>query len=205
MTKLLRIDSSARLEGSHTRSLGDYAQTLWQTTNPAGEIIQRNVADGSIGVISAQTITGFYTPPEAMTTELVEATRQSDKLIGELQSADTLLITAPIYNFSVPASLKAWIDQIARIGHTFAYEDGNFAGLLNARNAVVICAYGAEGYLEGQPFAAANFLQPYLQFLLGFLGFETVDFVSVQGTTDPETVAESEVQARMDLDGLFTA
>jgi len=205
MTTLLRIDSSARLDGSHTRAIGDHAQSLWQAENPAGEIIQRNVADGTIEMIRAETITGYYTSPEAFTPELTEATALSDALIAELQSAQTLLITAPIYNFTVPAALKAWIDQIARIGHTFSYENGNFTGLLNARHAVVICAYGAEGYLEDQPFAAANFLQPYLQFLLGFLGIETVDFISVQGTTDPDTVINAEAQARADLDRLFAA
>ena len=204
MSTLLRIDSSARIDDSHSRALGDYAQSLWQANNPAGQTIQRNVADGSIEMIRAETITGYYTPPEAFTPKLTKATALSDKLITELQSADTVLITVPIYNFTVPAALKAWIDQIARIGHTFSYEDGNFTGLLNARQAIAICAYGAEGYLEGQPFAAANFLQPYLQFLLGFLGIDTVNFVSVQGTTDPDVVIDAKAQARAHLDRLLT-
>ncbi|HGG62947.1 MAG TPA: FMN-dependent NADH-azoreductase [Rhodobacteraceae bacterium] len=203
MTTLLRIDSSARIDGSHSRALGDYAQSLWQAENPTGQTIIRNVADGTIEMIRAETITGYYTPPEEFTPELAQATALSDKLIAELQSADTLLITAPIYNFTVPAALKAWIDQIARIDHTFSYEDGNFAGLLNANHAIVICVYGAEGYLDGQPFAAANFLQPYLQFLLGFLGIEKIDFISVQGTTNPDAVTAAEAQARVDLDRLL--
>jgi FMN-dependent NADH-azoreductase len=71
-----------------------------------------------------------------------------------------------------------------------SYEDGAFQGLAKTRRAVVICAYGAEGYLEGQPFSAANFVEPYLKFLLAFLGIEDIRFISVQGTTgDAQTVA----------------
>ena len=204
MTTLLRIDSSARTEGSHSRTLGDYTQSLWQSANPSSRVKQRNVADGTIEAIRAKTITGYYTPPEDFTPELTEATALSDQLIAELNGAGALLITTPIYNFTVPASLKAWIDQISRINHTFAFEDGEFRGLLAIRRAIVICTYGAEGYLEGQPFAAANFLQPYLQFLLGFLGIKEIQFISVQGTTNAETVANAEIMARKEIDKLFS-
>lgn len=204
MTTLLRIDSSARIEGSHSRDLGDYAQALWQAKNPAGKLIERNVADGSIEIIRAETIIGYHTPADAFTPELTKATAQSDVLISELKAAGTLLITAPIYNFTIPAALKAWIDQIVRINQTFSTEDGNFSGLLETERAIIICAYGAGGYLEGQPFAIANFLQPYLQFLFGFLGVNSIEFVSLQGTMDPQTVKKSKETARADLDKLFT-
>lgn len=196
MTRLLRIDSSSRREGSHSREIGDHIEMLWRRANPTGTVRRRDVADGSIPFISQPTIDGFYTAPEAMTPPLRTATALSDRLIAELQEAETLLVTAPIYNFGPPAALKAWIDLIVRMGHTFAYEDGNFRGLTRTRRAIVVCAYGAEGYLDGQPFAAANFLQPYLSFLFSFLGIEEVRFVSVQATTaDDRTVARHKAEA----------
>jgi FMN-dependent NADH-azoreductase len=189
MTLLLRINSSSRRSGSHSSAVADHFETCFREKNPDCKVVARQVADGSIPIISQKTIEGFYTPTDAMSAELTEATALSDQLIAELQEADTLLITAPIYNFSVPAALKVWIDQVVRMGHTFAYEDGSFQGLAKTRRAIVVCTYGAEGYLEGQPFAAANFVEPYLRFLLSFLGIKDIRFISIQGTTaDAETV-----------------
>ncbi len=200
MTTLLRIDSSTRVDGSHTRALGDAAQAQWQAANPDGDVITRNVPDGSIPYISQNTIAGFFTPPGDQTPEMKEATALSDQLIAELNAADLLLITAPLYNFGVPAALKAWVDQITRIGHTFSYTDGAFQGLAKTTRAVVICGYGSGDYLAGQPRAASNFLEPYLRFLLGFIGIEDVQVVSVQSTAaDADTVAHNMDKARADL------
>lgn len=191
MSVLLRIDSSSRTTGSHSSQLADQAEALWRATHPHGTVISRHVGRDPIPVLSPETITGFFSPEDALTDDLRQATALSDTLIDELQSADTLLLAVPIYNFSVPAALKCWIDQITRIGRTFAYEDGEFRGLTQTRRAIVICAYGAEGYLDGQPFEAANFLEPYLRFLLSFLGIDDIEVVSVQATTaDPNTVAQ---------------
>lgn len=191
MSTLLRIDSSSRTTGSHSSQLADEAEALWRDAHPNGTVIRRHVGRDPIPVLSQDTITGFFSPEDTLTEELRQATALSDQLISELQSADTLLLAVPIYNFSVPAALKCWIDQITRIGRTFAYEDGAFRGLTQTQRAVVICAYGADGYLKGQPFEAANFLEPYLRFLLSFLGIEDIEVVSVQATTaDPETVSD---------------
>jgi FMN-dependent NADH-azoreductase len=191
MTQLLRINSSSRLEGSHSAAVADVFEAEYRQNNPGCRVITRNVADGSIPFITQSTIEGFYAPQDTLSDDLKAATALSDELIAEIQGADTLLLAVPIYNFSIPAALKAWIDQIMRIGHTFSMDDTGFKGLVRARRAVIVCAYGAEGYLTEEPFAAANFLEPYLTFLFTFLGVETVDFVHVQGTAtaSPETFA----------------
>ncbi|AMN55539.1 FMN-dependent NADH-azoreductase [Labrenzia sp. CP4] len=181
--------------------MADHFEASYRRKHPDCRVITRNVADGSIPIIGQKTIEGFYTEPASMTEDLKEATALSDKLIAELQEADTLLIAAPIYNFAVPAALKAWIDQIVRVGHTFSFDGNSFQGLAKTRRAVVISAYGAEGYLDGQPFAAANFVQPYLKFLLSFLGVEDIRFIAVQGTVaDPEKVSASLLAARQECD-----
>ncbi|HBJ92076.1 MAG TPA: FMN-dependent NADH-azoreductase, partial [Hyphomonadaceae bacterium] len=160
MANLLRIDASARIEESHSRALGDYFETAWEAANPItrrflsktpkNEIVRRDLAARPISHIANSTIAGFYTPPDGFTPDLYAATAMSDELIAELQATDTLVITTPLYNFSVPSSLKAWIDQIMRIGHTFSFDGENFGGLLQVKDDVIICAYGASGYLHAQ-------------------------------------------------------
>lgn len=189
MATLLRIDSSSRLEGSHSRALGDEFQSLWGTRRAGGTVLHRDLAKEPIQQIGQTTIAGFYTPADQMTSELHEATKLSDNLIAELQSADCILITVPIYNFGVPAALKAWIDQVVRIGHTFSYDGANFGGLVKADRAIVITAYGAAGYLNNGPLSGADFVKPYLAFLLGFLGIGDVRFVGLEATTgDAEAI-----------------
>lgn len=195
MPTLLRIDASSRTDGSHSRFIADRAVAAWRAATPQGVVVERAVADGSIPVLSQETIEGFYTPDADMTDALRAATALSDTLIDELQSADLLLISAPIYNFTAPAALKLWIDQVVRIGRTFAVETGAFKGLARTPKAVVVCVYGAEGYGKGEVFAPANFLEPYLDFLLGFLGIRDVRFVTLQGSTGARSAVEARREA----------
>ncbi|MEM8824026.1 MAG: NAD(P)H-dependent oxidoreductase [Pseudomonadota bacterium] len=190
MPHLLRIDSSSRQTGSHSRALADSAEAAWRQTHPGGTVTNRDVTDGTIPVISEATIAGFYTPDAAKGPDERAATALSDMLIAELQAADTLLISAPIYNFAPPASLKLWIDQIVRINRTFAFDGANFTGLATPTRAILCLAYGAGGYDVGGALEPADFLAPYLRFLLTFLGIEDVRTVTVEQTTaDDATVA----------------
>jgi FMN-dependent NADH-azoreductase len=197
---LLRIDASARHEGSHSRQLGDLVESAWRARHAGGRVLLRDLAAEPLPHIDAATITGYYTPPDQLTPSLRAATALSDRLISELQSAHTLLITSPMYNFSVPSALKAWVDQVVRIGHTFAYEGGAFRGLVTRPRAVLTLSYGAPGYAAG-PMASMDHLQPYLASLLGFLGITQVDVVSVEATTaDADTVAAQAAAARRRID-----
>lgn len=188
MTHILRIDSSSRVEGSHSRELADYFQTAWLKKNPDDRVIVRDVVKNPVPHIADLTIAGFYTPPEQQTETMKKAIALSDELIEELQSADVLLLSVPMYNFSVPSALKAWIDQIVRIGQTFAYDGTNFTGLVTVKRAYVICAYGASGYTDGGAFSAFNFLEPYLKGLLSFLGIDEIQFFNLQATTGDESI-----------------
>ncbi|MEN9518278.1 MAG: hypothetical protein RLZZ381_866 [Cyanobacteriota bacterium] len=188
MTQILRIDSSSRVEGSHSRELADYFQTVWLKKYPEDRLIVRDVVKNPAPHIGDLTIAGFYTPPEQQTEAMKQAIALSDELIDELQSADVLLLSVPMYNFSVPSALKAWIDQIVRIGQTFAYDGQNFTGLVTVKRAYVICAYGASGYTDGGAFSAFNFLEPYLKGLLNFLGIGEIQFFNLQATTGDESI-----------------
>ncbi len=192
MKTILRVDASSRSVGSQSRLLGDFFESTWASRHSGDRFVRRDTAESPIPHISSQTISGFYTPEEKLSVELRGATALSDRLIGELRAADVLLLTVPIYNFSIPSALKAWIDQIVRIGHTFAYDGKNFTGLVTGKRAYVICAYGAGGYLDDGPLAGYDFLKPYLALLLSFLGIQDIHFFAVEGTTmDEATVSAS--------------
>ncbi|OYY77146.1 MAG: hypothetical protein B7Y43_11705 [Sphingomonas sp. 28-62-20] len=186
MATLLRIDASARTEGSYSRQLGDSFETSWIARNPTGTVVRRDLALTPVPQIANETIAGFYTPAEAMTDALLDATALSDGLIAELRAADVLLVTTPMYNFGIPAALKAWVDQIVRIGHTFSYDGTSFTGLVTGKPVTIAIAYGAGGYGEGGALAALDLVRPYLATLFGFLGFNDVRFAVIEATTgDP--------------------
>ncbi len=204
MHNILRIDSSSRTEGSHSRELGDYFEKAWLNQHPEDRIVRRDVVAEPIEHIADQTIAGFYTPTDQFTNELQAATTLSDRLIAELQSVDFLLLTVPMYNFSIPSALKAWIDQIVRIGRTFSYDGASFTGLVTVKRAYVICTYGVGGYTNGGPFSAFNFLEPYLKLLLNFLGIQDVRFFTVEATTsDNATVTVNTKQAKREIDTMI--
>lgn len=198
MTKVLRIDASARdvASGSISRTIGDRIEQ-GLLAKPGTQFIRRDLAASPVPHIAVMTIAGFYTPSEQMNDALRTATALSDELIGEFKSADILLLTVPMYNFSIPSALKAWIDHVMRIGHTFAYDGTNFTGLMGGKKAYVAVSYGAGGYQAGQPFAVANFVEPYLRFLLGFMGISDVTFFSVEATTAGEDIVQANKQAAL--------
>jgi len=105
----------------------------------------------------------------------------SDQLIAELEAADEFAIGVPMHNFSIPAVLKLWIDQVVRIGKTFTYENGAPVGLLRGKKAVFLVASGG-AYEPGTPMAAMNFVEPYLRTIFGFIGVTDTRFISAFGT-----------------------
>ncbi|MDD5200405.1 MAG: NAD(P)H-dependent oxidoreductase [Terrimicrobiaceae bacterium] len=204
--RILRIDASSRVTGSHSRTLADYFEQQWLRKRRDAEIRRRDLASDPIPHIAPETIAGFYTPPEQMTGELRAATAVSDTLIDELQSADILLLSTPIYNFSVPSALKAWIDQVVRIGKTVAYDGKNFTGLVTGKRAFVICAYGAAGYAGKGPLTPFDHLAPYLKLLLGFIGISDTRVITVEATSaDAATVSESIGTANREIEAAVAA
>jgi len=198
MPMLLRIDSSSRRDGSHSRALADAFETAWSARFPGAAIVRRDLAANPIAHIHETTIAGFYTPAEKLDASLKGAVALSDELIEEVNAADTILIATPMYNFTVPSALKSWIDQIVRIGRTFSYDGANFTGLVKARRVVVVAAFGAGGY--GGALAGADFVTPYLKFLFGFLGVSDVTVIPTEATTaDAATVASNIDRAKTDI------
>jgi FMN-dependent NADH-azoreductase len=206
MSRILRIDTSSRTDGSYSRDLTNAFIAKWLERYPNDQVMVRDLVAAPVPHIADVTIKGYYTPTDQMDVPLRAATALSDLLIHELRSADVLVLSVPMYNFSIPSALKAWIDQIVRIGHTFSYDGNGFNGLLPGKCAYVMIAYGAGGYLDGGPFGGADFVQPYLKFLLNFLGIADVRFIPIEATTaDPATIAANVNKARTLIDAAVSA
>jgi FMN-dependent NADH-azoreductase len=176
MTTLLRIDASSRKTGSQSRRIGDEVAAAIG----AGHTIVRDLADESIPHVTEDMIGAFFGDPAALTEDQRAASALSERLLEELAAADTVLITLPMYNFGVPSALKAWFDQIVRIGRTFSFDGSGFAGLLTGKRAIVVTAYGASGYVDGA-FKSADFATPYVTFALKFIGIVDVTVIPIEG------------------------
>ena len=180
MQTLLRIDASSRKEGSHSRKLADYIEAKWKSKHPQGKVICRDLVEDAIPHIHDHTIAGFYTPREKMTETMFRATALSDELIEELRQADELLISSPLYNLNVPSNLKAYFDQVTRVGHTFGINsDGSYYGMLNGKNAYLALVKG--GSYRGTPMEAYDFLEPYLKAILNHMGIVVRSVFSLEG------------------------
>lgn len=189
MKKLLRIDCSSRIEGSHSRKLANYFEQKWLEATPDGRVIYRDLTDLYIPHIKHNTIEGFYTPKELMSADLLEATELSDQLLTELKSADDLLISSPLYNLNIPSNLKAYIDQVVRIGQTFKVDENGYQGLLTDIEAHIITVKG--GIMKGTVHEQFDFQEPYLEAILNFMGIQVENLFSLEGTARKNLIAEN--------------
>ncbi|MFZ5747009.1 MAG: FMN-dependent NADH-azoreductase [Pseudomonadota bacterium] len=190
MTTLLRIDSSSRHEGSWSRRFGDELVAHLSPTR----VVTRDLAEMPVGHITPATINAFFSDPSTHGAQEAAATALSDQLIAEIEAADEILITVPMYNFGIPSALKAWVDQIVRVGRTFSFDGQTFGGLVTGKRAFVVVAYGAAGYAGDM--RAADFVAPYLRFVLNFLGIADVTVIPVEGiNTGQGDAAEAAARA----------
>lgn len=199
MSYLLRVDCSPRLTNSHSRSIADLIENRITALNPEINVKHRDLACFDIPHISNETINSFYMPENEMTIPLMAASALSDELIQELKGAETIIISAPMYNFGVPSNLKAWIDQVVRINHTFSYDGASFKGLVPVKKVTFALAYGAQGYGHDGDFSMMNFLEPYLVSLMSFLGIEATDVFSIDGTTGDPAALENQKRELISL------
>lgn len=168
--KILHIDASARKGDSVTRKLS--AQLVSHLAKNPGQVTYRDLNDGLPFVDEAK-IAAYFTAPQARTDEQREAIVMSDTIVSELKDNDVLVIGVPIYNFSMPAILKAWADLAARVGETFRYTATGPVGLLENKKAYVVIASGGTK-VDSQ----IDFLTPWLRYYLGFIGIKDVTVIS---------------------------
>ena len=154
----------------------------WKFANPTGTVIYRDLAVSSPAPLNEAWIYAAYTDAATRTPEQIATLSLSETLIGELEHADEYVIGVAMHNFSIPGTLKLWIDQIARRGRTFAYGKNGPEGLLIGKKATVLAASGG-AYGAGSPAAAMNFVDPYLKTVLGFIGVTDVKFITAGGAS----------------------
>jgi FMN-dependent NADH-azoreductase len=176
MKSLLVINSSAAREGSVSRELVEFTVDRLLQAAPGTRIVRRDLGANPVPHLVVDTLNGVRGTPA---TEAERAARVlSDELIAEVRAADTLVIGAPMYNFSVATGLRAWFDHVLRAGETFSYSSEGVKGLLGGKRVIVIESRGGL-YSEG-PASAIDFQEPYLRHLLGFVGITDVTFVHAE-------------------------
>ena len=181
MPTLLHLDSSP-LESSISRELTREFVKTWKAAHPDGTVIDRDLTIQPPKPLDATWVGSAYTPADARTPEQKASLATSEELIAELERADEYVIGVAMHNFSVPSGLKLWIDQIARHGRTFSYDETGARGLLEGKKATIVIASGGV-YDLGTPAGAMNFVEPYLKAFLGFLGVTDVKFVTASGAS----------------------
>ncbi|WP_291841710.1 NAD(P)H-dependent oxidoreductase [Maricaulis sp.] len=170
---ILRIDASMRRNGSVTRQLADTLIERLTTADSATGVTRRDLADNPPAFIDEAWIGANFTDADARSDAQKAVLARSDELIAELQAADTLVIATPVYNFGVPAALKAWIDLIARARVTFKYTENGPVGLLTGKRAIIVAASG--GTKAG---SEIDFATTYLKHVLGFIGIHDVQIIA---------------------------
>ena len=189
--KILEVQASARGAGSISRKLTTDLIAALEDRHGKADITLRDLAQG-LPFVDEAWVGANFTPDEDRTSTHRQILSRSDDLVAELQAADVIVIGAPIYNFSVPAVLKAWIDMIARARLTFRYTETGVEGLLKGKKVYVVVPSG--GVPLGSPM---DFATPYLRHALGFVGITDVEFIAAQGADRDNGEALDSARARI--------
>ncbi|QZD95710.1 FMN-dependent NADH-azoreductase [Qipengyuania gelatinilytica] len=188
MSTILHITASIRDGESVSRSLGNKLVDGLATKKGA-DVVTRDLSKNDIPFIDAERFAANLAPYAERSDDQHQLAKIADKLIEELKAADTLVFSVPIYNFSVPATVKAWADLVARAGTTFQYTANGPEGLLTGKKAYITAASG------GTPVGSdMDFMTPWLKFFLGFLGIHDVELVAadgIMGEGGEEKIAEA--------------
>ena len=196
MSKLLFVTSSLFGEQSKSAQLAREFVEAWRGTHPGTTVIERPLTPESIPHLSLNALGALMAPAEQRSAEQHSTVAFADGLIEELESADTIVLAVPMYNFSIPSTLKAWIDHVARAGRTFRYSPQGPEGLLTGKKVFVVTGRGGV-YTGNSPAKVLDFQEPYLRGVLGFLGLTDVSFIHVEGLrVSPEAAEQGLARAR---------
>lgn len=203
MTHILHLDSSPRSfsqsdipHQSVSRMLTQEFVTAWKTANPGTKVTYRDLGHNPVPHVNEQWIAASFSPPETHTPELKAAIETSNTLVDEFLAADYYVFGIPMYNFNVPSTFKAYIDQIVRPNRTFAVDANGYRGLVSGKKMVIITARGGD-FRPGSPAAAYDFQAPYLRAIFGFIGITDIQFINAEnqeGSGDVRTQAITEAR-----------
>ena len=195
MPTLLHIDSSPRAASVSSRLSAAFVER-WKRRNPAGTVIHHNTTAERIPYLDEAAVAAWFVASEDLTTEQRQTLAYSDKLVDELLAADVIVLGVPMWNLSVPASLKAWIDVIVREGRTFAFTEQGVAPLVPEGKRLYVLSARGGSYPAGSPFAALDHLEPYLRAILGCIGLVDLEFIYADHQSEgPEAAGEGIAKA----------
>jgi Acyl carrier protein phosphodiesterase len=198
MKTLLVVHSSGRVTRSITRRLAHRFIRAWSAANPDGAVLERDVGLHPPPTVNEAWITAAFTPPDRRTPAMREALRESDALLDEIDRADAIVIGAPLYNFGMPAQLKAWFDQIIRVGRTFDMTGDPadpYRPLLPPKPVVVLVSAGDAAMLPGGSAFPLATLEPHLTTVLTFNGLADLTFIRVGDEEKPGESHERSIAA----------
>ncbi|MFT6371527.1 MAG: FMN-dependent NADH-azoreductase [Gammaproteobacteria bacterium] len=199
MKKILRIDASANASTSASKMLGGNLAEKLQKIYPGTSITQRDLNQG-LSFVDAQWVDANATPADQRTREQQQQLTLSDTLIAEIQDADRTIVTTPMYNFGVPATLKAWIDLICRAGVTFQYTSEGPIGLLKNKQIDIIITTG------GVPLQSpVDFVSDYLKQVFRFIGIEHINIISADQMAIDADTSVTTAQQQIDKIVITTA
>ena len=201
--KLLRIDSSARRNSVSRQLTGRFVEA-WQQEHPDGTVIERNLATTALPHITDEWVHAVYSDPATLTTEQKLVLQLSDELVEELVQADAIVIGAPMYNFAIPAPLKAWIDQIVRVGKTVLFAAGGPQGILKGKKVYVVTSRGG-AFRPGTPTERFDHQEPYLRHILAFIGLTDVTFIHAENQKPGEQAEVAKAAAIAQIRDLTNA
>ena len=182
--KILHLISSPRGAASFSIKLSNAIVEKLQAKNADSTVKVHSLVNTPFPHLEEAHLNSFFTPAESRSPEQAEAVKHSDEAIAELFDADAIVIGAPMYNFGIPSTLKAWIDHIARAGITFKYGENGPEGLV--KNKKVYLAISTGGVYSERPMKVYDFTEPYLRAVLGFLGMTDVTAFRVEGVNMPD-------------------
>lgn len=195
MKKILHIISSPKGENSYSIKLGNAVVEQVRAANPGSTVQVRDLTKTPFPHLEEATLAAFYTPASEQTQATKAALQHSDEAIAELMAADVIVIGAPLWNFSIPSVLKAWIDHIARAGITFKYSEAGAEGLVKGKTVYVAIASG--GVYSSGPYQVYDFVSTYLKSVLGFMGMTDLKIFRAEGVAYPGQ-AEAALQKGLD-------
>ncbi|GAX41712.1 NAD(P)H dehydrogenase (quinone) [Tolypothrix sp. NIES-4075] len=190
MAHILHIDSSPRGDRSFSRKFSHEFITSWKTAHPDDTVTYRDLGHNPVPHVDESWIAAAFSPPQTRTPELNQAIKISDELVDEFLAADRYVFGVPMYNFNIPSTLKAYIDQIVRIGRTFLVsQEGAFQGLVSNKKMLIVTARGGS-FTQGSPTAAYDFQEPYLKTIFGFIGITDISLIHVENLSAGDDVRE---------------
>ncbi|MGH8437730.1 MAG: FMN-dependent NADH-azoreductase [Pseudomonas sp.] len=175
--KLLHIDSSILGDNSASRQLSRSVVDAWKAADPSLEVVYRDLAADAISHFSAATLVAAGTPEAMRDAAQQHEAQLSSETLQEFLAADAVVIAAPMYNFTVPTQLKAWIDRVAVAGQTFRYTEAGPEGLCGDKKVILVSTAG--GLHAGQPTGAGH--EDFLKVFLGFIGITDLEIVRAHG------------------------